>query len=106
MVNFEGLVEHLIVNSQEYDKWFELSTQVEQEKFYKELWHNASKFSENQFLQGVYEFYQLRNTITYRQFVHVVRVVFPHLIPLKQLSSLKETKWTTQNIRFTWGIIT
>jgi hypothetical protein len=82
----ENIIKDLTTDPDFYQEWFEHSTDIQSNMIWKHIWDQAAlAHSENEFIQGLYDFYQLRGYLTHRQFTHLVRVLFPSMVKTQSL---------------------
>lgn len=71
-----------------YEEWFEHCSDQEQQDLWQFVWDSAAQtHSGNEFVEGVYNFYDKTGYLTYNQFYHLINTVMPSAIAK---SSLKD----------------
>jgi hypothetical protein len=80
-----NLIKQLVNDPEFYQQWFETANETQEQMLWKEIWDRAAEtHSENEFVQGVYEFYQKRGFLTYKQFYFLASSI------MKTTHSLKD----------------
>lgn len=82
-----NVIKRLAQDPDFYDDWFESQSDYEITEFWNIIWDKSAQHHDNEFIQGLYDFYQKRGYLTHRQFSFLTRVVYPNLY---QQQSLKD----------------
>jgi hypothetical protein len=86
----EQLKQQLVTDQDFYKRWQSWDNDHERQQFWDKVWDRASmKHSHNKFVNGLYDYYQLRGTLTHRQFVSLLKVTEPRLLGITPLSERK-----------------
>ena len=84
--NMENLIRELSSSSETYIKWFDSATDVQKNMVWEVVWNKAAeKHSENDFIQGLYNFYQLRGYLTHKQWGFLIRTIYPQALKMVSL---------------------
>jgi hypothetical protein len=76
--NMENLIKELSSSSDFYLEWFDSATETQKNMIWESVWNQAAeKHSENDFIQGLYNFYQIRGYLTYKQWGYLIRTIYP-----------------------------
>lgn len=79
------LIKELANDPMIYEQWFQQANDDEERLLWTHIWDQAARtHSDNEFVQGVYDFYQQRGFLTHRQFYFLVTAV------MKTTHSLKD----------------
>jgi len=82
----KNLIRDLVLDADLYTHWFSTATETQQNMLWEELWNTAAKHhSDNEFIQGLYEFYQLRGYLTHKQFYFLINTLNPSILKTKSL---------------------
>jgi len=77
----KNLISELSKTQDVYDYWFETASETQESMLWSSIWdHAAQTAPENEFVVGCYNFYQNRGYLTYRQFVFLVKTLYPELV--------------------------
>ena len=67
-----------------YEQWFQSVTDAQEQMLWNHIWDMAAEtHSDNEFVQGVYDFYQTRGFLTYKQFYFLTNAVMKTTYSLK-----------------------
>jgi hypothetical protein len=85
-LEYRNIIKELTEDGDHYDGWFMSSTDSQKDMIWKSIWDEAAlNHADNQFVQQLYDFYQLRGYLTYRQWCYLIRVLDPSLFKLRSL---------------------
>jgi hypothetical protein len=79
-MDFDILIRDLTNDSNYYFYWFNTTSESEKLKLWNKVWdHAAHNHSENDFIQGLYDFYQTRGYLSYKQWNYLIKTVYPSI---------------------------
>ena len=82
-----NLIRNLALDPEFYNSWFGSATDTQKEMLWSDVWDQAAlKASESQFVNDLYNFYNLKGYLTQKQFYFLILNVNPPLLkfhPLK-----------------------
>lgn len=86
-----NLTRDLVQDSEYYGQWFATATDVQKSMFWQEIWDRAAEtHADNEFVQGLYDFWQINGYLTYKQFHYLVKALDAKLLAVKSLRSRLE----------------
>ncbi len=89
MSDYKKLIQDLVKDSNFYEQWNESATDTQFDMLWKSIWdHAAEHHGNNDFVQGVYDYFQINGHLTYKQFYYLIRQLYPSIMP--RLSSLRD----------------
>lgn len=83
---FNNLIRDLVTDIEFYQHWFSQATDTQKNMFWDEVWNQSAKtHSDNTFIQGLYDFYQMRGYLSHKQFGFLIKNVYPQIAQTQNL---------------------
>jgi hypothetical protein len=80
-MEYQSIIRDLTNNSQYYLEWFDSATDTQKSMIWESVWDEAARnHSENDFIQGLYDFYQVRGYLTHKQWCYLIRTIQPAIL--------------------------
>ena len=80
-MDYQGIVKDLTNSAQFYIQWFDSATETQKAMIWETVWDEAARnHSENDFIQGLYNFYQMRGYLTHKQWCYLIRTIQPAIL--------------------------
>lgn len=92
-MEYQNLIKDLSHTSEFYTQWFDSATETQKLMIWEAVWNQAAeRHSENDFIQGLYEFYQIRGYLTHRQWQYLIRTIQPNVFKVTEtkIQSLRD----------------
>ena len=87
-MEYQNIIRDLTNSNQHYIEWFDSATETQKSMIWESIWDEAARnHSENDFIQGLYDFYQVRGYLTHKQWCYLIRTIQPNIL---KSQSLKE----------------
>jgi len=86
MNDYQNIINELTADSDFYKRWFDSATETQTNMIWEAVWNQAAeKHSENDFIQGLYDFYQMRGYLTHRQWCFLIKTIQPSVFKIQSL---------------------
>ena len=85
-MEYQNIIRDLTNSGQYYLQWFDSATDTQKSMIWDTVWDQAARnHSENDFIQGLYDFYQMRGYLTHRQWCYLIRTIQPSAFKIQSL---------------------
>ena len=85
-MEYQNIIKDLTANSDFYMEWFDSATETQKSMIWEAVWNTAAeRHSENDFIQGLYDFYQIRGYLTHKQWCYLIRTIQPNVFKMQSL---------------------